>query len=148
MVGKDAIGRKFGPYVGTVDANRLRFFAKAVGETRPEYLDSAAAQAAGWRDIPAPPTYPFCLQMLDVEDPLDWPKKLGIDIARVLHGEQGFTYHGDICAGDLIDFEVEVVDAYDKSNGALSFVVSTLTGTHRGGGLAVQGRQTLVVRNV
>ncbi|MDB5469512.1 MAG: hypothetical protein JWR84_1072 [Caulobacter sp.] len=147
MVGKDAIGRKFGPYVGTVDANRLRFFAKATGETRPEYLDSAAARAAGWRDIPAPPTYPFCLQMLDVADPLDWPKKLGIDIGRVLHGEQAFTYHGDLCAGDVLDFEVEVVDVYDKNSGALSFVVSTLSGRDPAGRLAVEGRQTMVVRN-
>jgi hypothetical protein len=147
MIGKDAIGRRFGPYIGAVDANRLRFFAKATGETRAEYLDGDAARAAGWRDIPAPPTYPFCLQMLDTPDPLDWPKALGIDIARVLHGEQSFTYHGDICAGDVIGFEVEVVDVYDKNGGALTFVVSTLSGHDAAGRLAVEARQTLVVRN-
>lgn len=147
MVGKDAIGRRFGPYTGTVDANRLRFFAKATGETRPEYLDSNAARAAGWRDIPAPPTYPFCLQMLDTADPLDWPKALGIDIARVLHGEQTFTYHGDICAGDVLGFEVEVLDVYDKKDGALTFVVSSLAGRNAAGRLTVEGQQTMVVRN-
>lgn len=147
MVGKEAIGRTFGPYVGTVDANRLRFFAKATGETRPEYLDRAAARAAGWRDLPAPPTYPFCLQMLDTPDPLDWPAKLGVQMERALHGEQSFVYHQPICAGDVITFEIRVTDVYDKKEGALTFVVDEMQGRDAAGELVVEAVRTLVVKN-
>lgn len=44
------------PHSADVEAGRLRLFARATGETRPEYLDDDAARAAGYRALPAPPT--------------------------------------------------------------------------------------------
>ena len=40
---------------------RLKFFAKAIGETNPIYTDEAAALEAGYRALPAPPRRsPWC----------------------------------------------------------------------------------------
>lgn len=147
MVGRDAIGRVFGPYHGTVDRNRLRYFAQVTGETRPEYLDAEVARAAGWRDIPAPPTYTFCLQMLDTIEPLDWAVAIGVDMPRALHGDQLFTYHQPICAGDRLSFILTIVDVFEKKGGALTFIVTRTSARDHSDQLVAELDQTLVVRN-
>ena len=49
MADKNLIGHKIGAYSVDVEKGRLRFFAKAIGETDAIYTDEAAAQAAGHR---------------------------------------------------------------------------------------------------
>ncbi len=48
---------------------------------------------------------------------------MGADLREVLHGEQTFTYHVPICAGDTLTFEPHIADIFDKKNGALEFIV-------------------------
>jgi hypothetical protein len=75
-----------------VEKGRLKFFAKAIGQTDPVYTDEAAARAAGHPGLPVPPTFLFCLEM-DAPDPAAIRNLLGMDYRKLLHGEQGFTYH-------------------------------------------------------
>jgi acyl dehydratase len=147
MTAGNMIGRKFGPYRSTVSRERLRLFAEATGETRLEYLDEEAARAAGMRDIPAPPTYLFCLQMLDAAESMDWGREIGLPLNRLLHAEQSFTYFEPICAGDAIECELEVVDRYEKKGGALVFVATLLTGRNEAGRVVAQARELLAYPN-
>jgi formylglycine-generating enzyme required for sulfatase activity len=101
MVDRSHIGRHLAPHSAAVEAGRLRLFAKAIGETRPEYIDEDAARAAGHPALPAPPTYAFCLDM-EVPDPYAWMDEFGIDVARVLHGSQHLHYFAPIYAGDRL----------------------------------------------
>lgn len=55
MIDRASIGRTWGPWDVVVEKGRLRLLAKAIGETRPVYTDEAAARAAGYRSILAPP---------------------------------------------------------------------------------------------
>ena len=59
MIDKKWIGHQLPPSEMVLDRSRLRFFAKAIGETAPVYTDVQAAQAAGYADLPAPPTFLF-----------------------------------------------------------------------------------------
>ena len=61
-----------------------------------------AAQAAGYAATPVPPTYLFCLEMMDAEQAFEFLTVLGIDLARVLHGEQRFAYHAPVMVGDTL----------------------------------------------
>ena len=72
---------------------RLRYFFNTLGETNPIYRDPEAAKAAGFAATPIPPTYLFCLEMLDADNPFAMLEALDIDLRRVLHGEQKFVYH-------------------------------------------------------
>jgi len=57
MIDKKWIGYT-GPEVSfDIERGRLKFFAQAIGESNPIYLDQKAAQAAGYRDLPVPPTF-------------------------------------------------------------------------------------------
>ncbi|MFX7816744.1 MaoC family dehydratase N-terminal domain-containing protein, partial [Acinetobacter baumannii] len=75
---------------------RLRYFFNTIGERNPVYRDAKAAEAAGYAGVPIPPTYLFCLEMMDNVRPFEFLEALNIDLARVLHGEQSFSYHAPV----------------------------------------------------
>lgn len=134
MIDRHYIGHTLPAFEVVVEAGRLRFFAKATGQTDAVYLDDAAARAAGHPALPVPPTFLFCLEM-ESPDPAAIRNLLGMDYRRLLHGEQGFTYHRMAHAGDVLRFEQRIADIYDKKGGALEFVeritrVSNLRGEH------------------
>ena len=85
----------------------------------------------GWPALPVPPTLLFCLEM-EQPDPWHFLGLMGIDLARVLHGEQEFDYLAPAWAGDTLTFAVRIADIYDKRGGALEFVTKTDPGDQPG----------------
>ncbi|MGE2836901.1 MaoC family dehydratase N-terminal domain-containing protein [Mycobacterium sp. SMC-4] len=128
-----------------VERGRVAMFAKAIGETDPIYFDVEAARAAGHSDLLAPPTFVFGLD-LEHSDTLGVLEAHGVDLSTVLHGEQRFTYHGEVHAGDTLSLRAEFTDYYSKRNGALEFLVrrSQLTS---GGDLVAEMESVSVIRN-
>jgi acyl dehydratase len=122
MIDHKFIGYRQPPFDVEVEKGRLRLFAKAIGESDPIYSDEQAARAAGHASLPVPPTFFFCLEM-ERADPYDWFHELGIPLGQVLHGEQSFTYHRTAYAGETLTFSAELLDIYEKKNGALQFLV-------------------------
>jgi len=61
-VDRNAIGRESKPALNEVEKGAIRRFAEALGETNPIYFEEAAARAAGYRSIVAPPTFPTSLR--------------------------------------------------------------------------------------
>jgi len=145
VVDTTSIGRTFASRTADVDAERLRLFATATGETRPEYLDEAAARAAGHPSLPAPPTYTACLS-IDEADPLSWLRELGIDISRVLHGAQAFRYFAPIHAGDRLTFAARVANVLHKKSGSRTFIVKVTDIANQHGVRVAEMRSTFVVR--
>ena len=121
MIDRQYIDHQLPAFTVPVEAGRLRFFAKASGNTDPVYSDPAAARDAGHLHLPVPPTFFFCLEM-DQPNPGAMRELLGIDYRRILHGEQNFRYHAMVHAGDQLRFEPRIADIYDKKGGALEFV--------------------------
>ena len=122
MIDKKFIGHVMPTFEVLVEKGRLRFFAKATGQTDPVYTDDDAARAAGHPALPVPPTFLFCLEM-ESPDPAAIRNLLGMDYRKLLHGEQGFTFQRMAYAGDVLSFEQRIEDIYDKKGGALEFVV-------------------------
>ena len=96
----DFVGRTYPPsgtYV--VGREKIREFATAIGEDAPVCHHVAAAKAAGYADLVAPPTFSFIItfraDLQVVADP-----ELGLDFTRVVHGEQSFAFTRPIVAGD------------------------------------------------
>jgi len=129
-----------------IERSRLRFFASVIGETNPIYTDVVAAQAAGYRDLPAPPTFVFTAE-IEGDLKVRWLAEAGVSIAQVLHGEQSFTYHQPLCAGDTVFVTSCIEDIYDKKNGALEFVVFKTNVTDAQGGRLVESRSVIVIRH-
>ncbi len=146
MLDRQYIGHTMPKFSATVEKGRLRFFAKAIGETDPVYTDEAAARAAGHPGLPVPPTFLFCLEM-ESPDPAAIRNLLGLDYRRLLHGEQGFTYHRMAYAGDVLSFEQRIEDIYDKKGGALDFVLRKTRVTNQRGEHVADLRTVTVQRN-
>jgi acyl dehydratase len=146
MIDTRHIGLQLPPFTVEVEKGPLRFFAKATGQDDPVYTDEAAARAAGHPSLPVPPTYLFCLEM-EAPNPTAIRDLLGIDIGRVLHGEQGFTFHRMAHAGDTLTFEQQIGDIYAKKNGALEFVVRKTRVTNQRNEHVADLRCVTVVRN-
>jgi hypothetical protein len=145
-VDESVIGKDLPPITITVDAGRLRFFAKAIGETNPVFTDLETAKAAGHRDLPVPPTYLFGIE-LESPDPFAWLAGVGVDLRRVLHGEQSFTYHSTAVAGDVLTATPRIGNVYSKKGGALEFIEKASTVTRENGDLVAELKTVIVVRN-
>ena len=122
VLSSNLVGFRTPSFTVEIEKGRLRLFCKAIGETSTVYREEEAALAQGFRSIPVPLTFLFCLEM-EREDPYDWFKELNIPLQNVLHGEQKFTYHRIACAGDVLDFSGEVSDVYHKKDGMLEFLI-------------------------
>ena len=146
MIDKKFIGYELPPTLWDVEKGRIRFFAEVSGATDPIYFDASAAQAAGYRNVVAPPTFIFgaesdsgvLMKLLDT---------LKIDLRKVLHGEQRFDYHAPVCAGDTLRFQTRVADIYDKKGGALEFVVNDSKVTNQLGEHVADLHSVIVVRH-
>lgn len=145
MIDKKHIGKVIADFRTSASASQLRFFAKATGETRALYHDEAAARDAGHRSLPLPPTFLFSLELAN--PPSQWRDEIGVQIERILHGEQSFTYHRTAYAGDVLHFRTVISDIYDKRNGALEFVVRETRVTNQDNEHVADLRSVLVQRN-
>jgi acyl dehydratase len=132
----------FEPITVTVDRGRLAFFAAATGQEDPVYSDLDAAKAAGHPDVPVPPTFLFGLE---TERPgaFGYLEELGVDLRRVLHGEQSFTYNALVHAGETVTLRPRITDAYSKKN--MDFLVKH-TEITRDGVPVADATTTIVVR--
>lgn len=146
MLDRSKIGYEFNRFNTDVEKGRLRFFAKAIGETNPIYTEEAAARDAGYKAIPAPPTFAFSLG-LDGPELLPVLDLLNMEMGRILHGTQEFQYLGQVYAGDTITVYSKIKDIFDKKGGALEFVVMESTYTNQDDEIVVKSEQTLVYRH-
>ena len=146
MIPRSFIGHTQPAFTVEVERGALRLFAKATGQSDPVYVDDAAARAAGHPGLPVPPTYLFCLEMMG-PDPGALRDRMGIDLAKVLHGEQRFRYHRMAHAGDALSFQQRVADIYDKKGGLLEFMVRETRVTNQRGEHVADLIATTVVRH-
>lgn len=93
------------PYL--VGREKIREFAKAIGDENPLHLDQVAAHSAGHLDVVAPPTFAVAV-VSAVQDALLFDPELGLDFSRVVHRDQKFTHHRPIVAGDALSTAVTV----------------------------------------
>lgn len=115
-------GTALAPVSMTMEAGRLVSFAQVTGQSDKEYTDLAAARAMGYPGLPVPPTFLFGIELAQ-PDPFGWLASLGVDLRRILHGEQSFSYHAMAFSGQTLVASPVIADVYAKKGGALQFLV-------------------------
>ena len=144
MVNPNVQGKKYpatNPYL--VGREKIREFAHAVKSTNPINLDVFAAQAAGYNDVVAPPTFAVVIQERSLATVLNDPEA-DIDFSRVVHGDQRFIHARPIVAGDQLVSVLEVASV--KTLGAHSMVTFETKIFAEGDELVCTAISTLVVR--
>lgn len=129
------------PYL--VGREKVREFARAVFATNPLHHEPAAARAAGYSDVVAPPTFPVVVQehalallLADAD--------AGIDFSRVVHGDQRFSFSRPIVAGDELTATLTVTSV--KTLGGHAMVTADALVADASGDHVVTATSTLVVR--
>ena len=142
-VNPELVGRDFAPTAPyLVGREKVREFARAVFADDPQHLDPAAAQALGYADVVAPPTFAMVIQDLTLQQLLAEPDS-GIELSRVLHGEQRFAYSRPIVAGDELTARLTVSGI--RTLGGNAMVTSDAVITDAAGEHVVTATSVLVV---
>jgi len=146
-VNKDVKGKEYPPFTVTVERGKIKEFARAIGDLSPFYLDDAVGRASEWGDIVAPPTFPITFRDENADTGV-MLRDLGVDISRILHGEQEFEHFKPIRTGETYLFRSRVTDIYEKAgrSGAMAFVVREMTVTDGDNDIACLVRSITVVR--
>jgi hypothetical protein len=138
MPDRSIIGTELGTTVIPVERGKIREFANAILDDDPRYLEDP--------EPPAPPTFTMTTAF--------WPRQadapvpnLGLNYARVLHGEQEYEYLVPVKAGDVLTAHAKISDVYEKEGkrgGTMTFVVFETTYKNQRGEDAVIARQVIV----
>lgn len=142
-VNPELVGRDFPPTTPyLVGREKVREFARAVFADDPPHSDPAAAQALGYADVIAPPTFAIVVTDATLQQLLREPGS-GIVLENVLHAEQRFRYSRPIVAGDELTAKLSVTGI--RGMGAAAMVTSESEITDAAGDHVVTTTSVLLV---
>ncbi|WP_320673078.1 FAS1-like dehydratase domain-containing protein [Patulibacter defluvii] len=116
------VGKQYPPHAYVVGREKIREYARAVGETDPLHLDLAAARAAGHADLVAPPMF----VVVYASEPLGramFDPEVGIDFPRLVHGGQEFTWERPVIAGEEVSTVVTLLEVRPLEAANLTYYV-------------------------
>jgi hypothetical protein len=131
---KSQIGKESPPWDYEVTTTSVRMFARGVGYTDPVYFDVEAAKKAGYRSLPAPPTYLGTAVFLPgrcsdtFSGPTEGIPSLNHGLKGLLDGGTETEYFDTICAGDTLVAVQKLVDAKVAPSTALGGKMLIVTG--------------------
>jgi acyl dehydratase len=132
-VNQEYVGRTFPPSAPyEVSRVKVAEFADAIGDPNPVFRDTEAAQAAGYPDVVAPPTFPIVVTIGASSSAISDPG-LGLNYAMVVHGEQKFAYSRPLLAGDVVTAQSTITSI--RQAGSLTMLttqteIRTVAGEH------------------
>jgi acyl dehydratase len=144
-VNSKAVGKTYDPVVYAVGREKIREYARAVGETNPVYLDVEAARAAGYADVVAPPMFAVVYSAPSVGPPIFDPE-IELNFAMMVHGGQEFEWGSPVVAGDEITTATRVKDISERDG--RGYYVFESTSTNQRGEQVCRGTWTNIVRGV
>ncbi len=139
----NAAGKTYPSVTYAVGREKIREYARAVGETNPLYLDVGAARAAGYADVVAPPMFAVVFQASAVGPGMVDPE-LGIDFSRVVHGGQELVWGPLVVAGDEVTSTATVKGVSERAG--MSFFVFEVASENQSGDTVCTGTWTIIVR--
>jgi acyl dehydratase len=137
------VGKSYPPSLYAVGREKIKEYARAVGETDPLHLDHEAARAAGHADVVAPPMFAvvYCSPAMG---PAYFDPELHIDFSRLVHGGQEFKWGPLVVAGDQITTTVRVASVEHRAGNG--FFVFESVSTNQDGHTVSVGTWTNIVR--
>jgi acyl dehydratase len=151
------LGRAYGPYAFQVGLQHVKDFAAATGGGVPGHVFSArpdrahpltfdedAARAGPHGGVVAPPAFAAAFAIEPFAKACSDPE-LGVNVLRLVHGEQDLELLEPIRPGDALETRGEITRLQERGN--LDFLEVTTTTTNQHGRVVVRGVWTAIVRN-
>ena len=139
----DALGKELAPFEYEIGREKIKEYANAVGLTDAVHFDRAAAQAAGYRDVVAPPMFTV-VYAAGILGPAIFDPEIGINFAMMVHGSQEFVWSEPVVSGDTITTTGSFKD-YRETAGMKFYVFETVS-KNQDGAEVCRGTWTNIVR--
>ena len=149
MFDKSKIGYSFPPFTIEVERCKIRELALAIGDDNPVYQSREAAQAAGYPDVPLFPTAPTMFTFWGNTKMVNQIVSLGINVMRILHGEEEYEYLAPISPGDILTGVMTVVDGktrQSKDGSSIDILTTETRYTNQHGQPVLNAREMILVR--
>jgi len=117
MADRSKVGKEYPPIRWEVERGKIREFVQAIGDPNPIFTDKEAAEREGYRDIPVPPTF-MTVPLMFSHSIVTMINDLGINIFRILHGEEEYEYYRPVYPGDVLSAIPRVASIEEKTNRA------------------------------
>lgn len=145
---REMIGQPLSPTTFEVERGKIREFAAAIGDNSPIYDSVEAAREAGYTDLPIPPTFPTTFGFWGKRDSNAPAEDLGFPFARVLHGEEEYTYLAPIYPGDTLTGvrKLLAVDEKQGKSGTMEIATLETTYTNQHGQEVLRSRTVAIIR--
>jgi acyl dehydratase len=144
-VNTQAVGKTYEPTTYAVGREKIKEYARAVGETNPVHLDVQAARDAGYSDVVAPPMFAVVYCAPSVGPPIFDPD-IELNFAMMVHGSQEFQWGPPVVAGDEITTTASVKDIHE--DGGRGYYVFESVSANQRGEEVCRGIWTNIVRGV
>lgn len=141
-----ALGMVTPPTKVRVELGRIRALCDVLNDTNPAFTDPVAAHAGPWGGVVAPPTFVNCFRDFKTDLLIT---ELGVDMPRLLHGEQEMRYYAPIRPGQVVVHQVQIVEVAEKKTralGATDFFKVHITVRDEDGSMLVEAYQSFFVR--
>ncbi|GER89098.1 hypothetical protein KDW_32600 [Dictyobacter vulcani] len=127
MFDTSKIGYTFAPFTYEVQRNKIHELTSAIGDPNPVYQSRENAQAAGFSDVPISPTTPTMFSFWGNRQRISSMAELGINVARILHGEEEYEYLAPIYPNDILTGTTTLVDGKTRQgSGGYSMDILTM----------------------
>jgi acyl dehydratase len=128
------VGRRYTAAGQQVEGERAKRFAHAIAG------DDAVAEPGV-----VPPTYAAVYLMFPALGQIFGDAEVGLNLAGLIHGEQGFEFHAPVAPGDLVDSEAEIVSVDNKRG--MVFIGVDMKATRSDGTPVCSGHALLISRS-
>jgi acyl dehydratase len=149
MFDKSKIGQSFPPFNFEVERGKIRELALAIGDDNPIYQSREEAQAAGYPDVPLFPTSPTTFAFWGNRKMVGQLVSLGINVMRILHGEEEYEYLGSIYPGDTLTGVMTLVDGKTRQGqggSVMDILTIEMAYTNQHGTPVLKAREVIIVR--
>jgi acyl dehydratase len=144
-VNTQAIGKTYERVLYAVGREKIKEYARVVGETNPVHLDVQAARDAGYADVVAPPMFAVVYSAPAVGPPIFDPE-IELNFVMMVHGAQEFEWGPLVVAGDEITTTASVKDIFER-DGRGYYVFESVSANQRSEQVC-RGTWTNIVRGV
>jgi len=149
MFDKSKIGQSFPPFTIEVERGKIRELALAIGDDNPIYQSREEAQAAGYPDIPLYPTSPTTFTFWGNSKMISQIASLGVNLMRVLHGEEEYEYLSPIYPGETLTGVMTLVDGKTRQGqggSSMDILTIEIDYTNQHGTPVLKARQVVIAR--
>lgn len=144
MLNFDYEGKEFPPFNYTVQRCKIKELCLAIGDDNPLFFDKDYAISQGYKDTPAPLTFPTVMNFWGNQNLWSTMEEIGIDTKRLLHAKEEYQYLQTLYPDDELKGTFKVDSMKDVGGMEMVTFRSTFT---RSGEEVLVAKMTVVVVN-